>query len=125
MCQPCRTRPDNLCCKQVKKTATFSSNKDKQEYKILHEMNCKSNFVIYLLECQLCKVQYVGKSESPFNIRLNNHRKDSKKLNPILACKHFQENNHIFQREARFTLIKQIKKAARVLNFRILRHQLK
>ena len=44
--------------------------------------------MIYLLECQLCKVQFVGNSEAPFHIRLNKHRKDVKHLNPIEACKH-------------------------------------
>ena len=40
----------------------------------------KSNYVIYLLKCLLSKIQYVGKSEIPFHIRLNNHRKDIKIL---------------------------------------------
>ena len=29
------------------------------------------------MEGTLCKIQYVGKAETPFNIRLNNHRKDA------------------------------------------------
>ena len=44
-----------------------------------HQVTCHSNYVIYLLECIMCKIQYVGKSETSFNIRLNNHRKDIKK----------------------------------------------
>ena len=28
------------------------------------------------MECKLCKVQYVGKAETAFNIRLNNYSKD-------------------------------------------------
>ena len=58
----------------------------------------------------MCKIQYIGKSETPFNIRLNNHRKDSKKPNPILACKHIQNSDYIFQKDAQFILIEQIKK---------------
>ena len=34
------------------------------------------NYVIYLLECVMCNIQYAGRSERLFNIRLNNHRKD-------------------------------------------------
>ena len=37
---------------------------------------CQSQYDIYLMECILCKIQYVGKSETPFNLRQNNHRKD-------------------------------------------------
>ena len=29
------------------------------------------------MEGTLCKIQYVGKAETPFNIQLNNHRKDA------------------------------------------------
>ena len=32
--------------------------------------------IMYLMECILCNKQYVGKAETSFNIRLNNHRKD-------------------------------------------------
>ena len=55
-------------------------------------------------------IKYVGKGETPFNIRLKNHRKDAKSQASILACKHFNEQNHNFQQHAEFTLIEQIKK---------------
>ena len=34
-----------------------------------------------------------------------------KNTNPILACKYFQNSNHNFQRDAKFTLIEQITKS--------------
>ena len=69
--------------------------------------------VIYLLECIHCKKQYVGKSEWPFNFRLNNYRSRIKsaqydKLLPVE--KHFKEQNHVFERDARFTIIEKIEK---------------
>ena len=33
------------------------------------------------MKCVLCKKQYTGKSETTFNLRLNNHRKDENKRN--------------------------------------------
>ena len=48
-----------------------------------------------------------------FNIRLNNHRKDSQNKIPILACKYFQSSNQNFQRDAKFTLIEQFPKTFR------------
>ena len=53
-------------------------------------------------------LENVRKSEAFFNMRLNNHRKDSKNKNPILACKHFQKLSHNFQRDKKFTLTEQI-----------------
>ena len=57
------------------------------------------------MECTICNLQYVGKNETLFNIRLNNHRKDVKDAKVILADKHFQKNGHKFNEHARFTII--------------------
>ena len=51
---------------------------------------------MYLLECALYKIQYVGKCETTFNIQLNNHRQDEKRADGVPASKHFncnRENN--------------------------------
>ena len=39
----------------------------------------------------ICNLQHVGQNETPFNIRLSNHRKDVKDPKAILADKHFQK----------------------------------
>ena len=53
----------------------------------------------------LCNKQYVGKAETAFNIRLNNHRKETKNPNAVLACKHFQQQGHKFNSHAKFIII--------------------
>ena len=60
------------------------------------------------MECILCNKQYVGKAETSFNIRLNNHRKDMKNIDANMACKHFQQENHNFNKHAKFTIIDQL-----------------
>ena len=40
------------------------------EFKMLCNINCKSKWIIHLLECNLCKIQYVGKSKGSFNFHL-------------------------------------------------------
>ena len=62
------------------------------------------------MECAICNLQYVGKNETPLNIRLNNHRKDVKDPKAILADKHFQKNGHRFNEHARFTIIDRLTK---------------
>ena len=59
------------------------------------------------MECILCKIQYVGKSETPFNLRLNNHRKDVNNPKAIPACNHFKIHGHNFMKHAKFNLIEQ------------------
>ena len=64
------------------------------------------------MECIKCRIQYVGKSEPPFEIRINGHRSDA--TNPTLgkkiipASKHFHDQHHNFNRDAKFTIVEQI-----------------
>ena len=44
------------------------------------------------MECILCRIQYVGKSKTSFNLRLNNHRKDVSIPKAIPAC---NEQRHL------------------------------
>ena len=104
-CSPCLSKTGNLCCSQLTSTITFISQQTKRKFKIYHKVNCKSEYVIYLMECTLCNKQYVGKAEAAFNIRLNNHRKDAKNPNQILACRHFQQQGHSFNIHAKFIII--------------------
>ena len=73
---PSHLKSENLCCKQVKYTNTFSSTVTKRTFNIYNKLNYKSSCLIYLMEYTLCKGQYTGKSETTFNIRLKNRRKD-------------------------------------------------
>ena len=50
-------------------------------------------------------MHYVGKAVTAFNLRLNNHREGAKKPNSILACKHFQEQGHSFNKHPKFIII--------------------
>ena len=103
-CSPCYgTRA--ICCKQVNRTATSKSNETNETFDICHLGNSKSKYVIYLLECSICITQYVGKSKTPYHIRLNNYRKDIKNPSVILACKHFNSPNHDFNMNKKSTII--------------------
>ena len=75
-CSPCSANNKTLYCKQVIPSSAFKS-----------QQTCSSAYIIYAMECTLYKKQYVGKSETSFNIRLINHRKDVKKPDAILACR--------------------------------------
>ena len=60
------------------------------------------------MECTICNLQYVGKTQTQLERRINGHRSDVKcKSEPISADKHFRMPNHNFDRDARFTIIEQ------------------
>ena len=91
---------------QIIAKTTFESIQTKEKFNIYHKISCKSNYVIYLLECLLSKIQYVRKSETPFKIRLNKDRKNIKNTHSIEACKYFNNWNHVFHKHGKFILIK-------------------
>ena len=62
------------------KTDTFTSQQTKRTFNIFLNLKCKSEYLIYLVECMLCRIQYVGKAETKLNLRLNNHGKHTKKI---------------------------------------------
>ena len=39
-------------------------------------VHCKTSNIIYLIEGQKCKKQYVGEMENALHLRLNGHRSD-------------------------------------------------
>jgi hypothetical protein len=108
-CQPCLSKANNKCCKQMCDTNFVTNRKTGKKYYIYHKLNCKSTNVIYLIECILCNHKpYVGKSEPPSNLRTNNHRTDSKKPNSIPVDQHFATAGHDFYKHAKITLIEKI-----------------
>ena len=69
------------------------------------------------MECILCNKQCVGKAETHFNIRLNNLQKDGKKVDTIMACKHFQQESRNFNKHAVFTIIDQLTSTSKLKKF--------
>ena len=65
-CSPCLSKPGNLCCSQLISPVTIISQQTERIFKIYHNFNCKSQYFIYLMECTLCDIQYVGKAETAF-----------------------------------------------------------
>ena len=59
----------------------FHSNIDSREYRINYSFNCDSSDIVYLLECAVCGVQYVGSTCTPFRLRFNNYKACSRKFN--------------------------------------------
>ena len=53
-------------CNVMSNSEHFHSNIDSREYRINYSFNCDSSNVVYLLECTVCGVQYVGSTCTPF-----------------------------------------------------------
>jgi hypothetical protein len=55
---------------------------------------CKSANIMYILECSICGLQYVGESKQPFHKRLNGHRSDLTKKPFLHVNQHFGLSDH-------------------------------
>ena len=100
-CVPCKSTRC-LCYQERISTTAFKINQTNK--------TMKSSFVIYLIECFICNIRYVGKSEAPFNITLDNHRKDIENLKAIPSCKHFNRHHHDFSNREEIIIIEQLRK---------------
>ena len=77
-------------CKNVQDTTRFISRKTNKTYKMRHNLNCRSDWTIYLAECSVHKKQYVGKTKPQLNIRMNNNRNHIKvQLRSCKLTEHF------------------------------------
>ena len=41
---------------------TKKKKKKKKNWKLFHNTNCETEYTIYLMECIICNLQYVGES---------------------------------------------------------------
>ena len=104
----CNTGYGSKCCKHVMQTTSFKSTKTGRIYNIREKMNCKMTWLLYLCTCKKCFIQYVGKTEWPFNQRLNKHRFDVAVPDAPQVDQHFNQTGHDFDRDAKFTLIEKL-----------------
>ncbi|OCT58568.1 hypothetical protein XELAEV_18002002mg [Xenopus laevis] len=62
-----------ITCEFMFRSAEFTSSNTKRVYKIKDFINCNSSFVIYLLICTKCNIQYVGCTSRKFKCRMREH----------------------------------------------------
>ena len=84
--RPCLTKMENLCSNQGTPTKYFNTSITNTNYNIRYQLNCKIKYLIYLMQCTLFSIQYRRKSQTQFNLRLNNHR------NMFIKIIHYRQN---------------------------------
>ena len=100
-----RSNDANCALKTFRKNAANNQKIQTRSKVSSLERNTRSN-LIYLMECLICYKQYVGKTQTTLEKRINVQRSDVKcKNEPITADKHFRLHGHEFDRDAKFTII--------------------
>lgn len=60
-------------------------------------LTCGTDWVIYLIYCHICRIQYVGRTTQKLRQRMNQHRYDIRALNGTALHTHFNIYNHGLQ----------------------------
>ena len=92
-------------CINVTESNTFSSSVDKKEYVINHSFNCNDKCIIYLLSCNKCKMQYVGKTVNNFRLWWNNYKDNNRKYLRKESCIQQHLFDYLNTSQARVTLV--------------------
>ncbi|XP_044170201.1 uncharacterized protein LOC122954255 [Acropora millepora] len=111
-CKPCQ-RTKCSWCNKINETKTFKSTSNDNIFTTFHSLDYQSSWIIYIIEYNTCRLQYIGKSETGFNLRLNNHRNHIKKgVNSCKLTEHFLHNvrSHNFDNDVTIAVIEQVRK---------------
>ena len=92
---PCISTRPSLCCIKVLNKQNIYEPADKKN-------------VLYIPQTN------VGESETPFNLRLSDHRKVINNPKAIPACNHFKIHGHNFMKHAKFTITEQLTEISNV-----------
>jgi hypothetical protein len=76
-------------------THKFRSTFTKEEFIIKCTATCKTNNIIYLLECAICGLQYIGQTKEKLKERMYGHRSNADRNHPASSLhKHLGSANH-------------------------------
>lgn len=94
-CQPCEKSRCQVCNHMIR-TNQIKSAKSDFVFKINTTLNCDTANVIYVLRCNLCDMDYVGQTGTPFRLRFNNHKSHVNSLPHLPFSKHMNLPDHNF-----------------------------
>ena len=92
----------------IKVDTRFSSTTTGEKFHAQATANCKTNNVVYLIQCNKCGKQYVGETENTLHLRMNGHQSDYNcKLPNKPVAVHFNSVGHTFN-DLSITVIEQL-----------------
>ena len=89
--QPC-THQDCQTCKLLKRHNVLPTKN--RDMKLVQSVDCNTNNVAYLLECNKCNKQYVGETKRKFIIRFKEHLADIRHNRDTPVAKHYNLISH-------------------------------
>ena len=106
-------QPRCKTCRHIKAVETFKSSITGKMYKVKATTNCKTSNVVYVIECNCCRKQYMGETENALHVQMNGHQSDinHRSLEKPVA-QHFNSNGHSLEDLSVFKIEKIHREAA-------------
>ena len=90
-CEPSLDNKSTLCCRFrcqifpfIEETKIFQNNDKSETFDIRKKiLNCRTNLVVYFIECRSCSKQYVGSTITPFRSCFNNYKSWARKVSKV------------------------------------------
>ena len=80
------------CCKSIRHRTTITSLSTNETFPVEGEYTCTSRLLIYMLECPICGMQYIGQTTETLAQRLRRHRLQFHQKKTLHLYEHF--HNH-------------------------------
>ena len=74
---PCK--PTCLTCPTMVRTPSVTSSKTGETVELKHNLNCRSEYSVYVINCRACPYKYVGAAKVSIHERSQGHRREIKK----------------------------------------------
>ena len=96
---PQRPNPANRCkrrngscryCPIIGKGTRVRNNTTGERFTTMRNVCCQSSNLIYLIECQVCHIHYVGQTKRPFLRRMYEHLRDIDRGMDHTVARHFE-----------------------------------
>ena len=81
-----------ICPKTIKK-GTITSHSTGRKYKCVKKFSCRSENLVYCIECKNCGKQYVGQTKNQLRYRMYNHMSNVNTRSDTPVGRHFINHN--------------------------------
>ncbi len=87
-------RPNNCNhCSRLNLSGSITSKSNERTYRIMQNVTCQSNNLIYCLSCNICGVQYVGQTQNRIMDRFNAHLSTIRRKSDTTMARHMASHD--------------------------------
>ena len=81
-------KPRCKTCPHIRETTVIEDNNG-NPISLRSKLDCHSKHIIYVIECENCKIRYVGETSQKLKDRMNQHRSDINRQQDTVIADHF------------------------------------